>query len=192
MRFTVNTPCAADYLTNIKHPRWESLTCYIRHYNFRLGAEIGVSDGVNLQNLLSLNPELKMYGVDSYESEGNELERYDEGIYEGRTKEKMVKHMEKIESKYAPRLRMLYMDTREASEFIPNEHLDFVFLDADHSYEGVMRDIELWGPKVKKNGLMMGHDLNWGSVARAVGENFDNFWIASDNVWVASLQWKNA
>jgi Methyltransferase domain len=36
--------------------------------------------------------------------------------------------------------------------------LDFVYLDADHSYEGVMKDLEAWRPKVRPGGMMCGHD----------------------------------
>ena len=87
---------------------------------------------------------------------------------------------------------MIFERTDEACKHIPDGHLDFVFIDADHTYEGVKRDIELWEPKVQENGLIMGHDLNWGSVARAVGEKFFNFWITSDNVWVSPKYWYNA
>jgi cephalosporin hydroxylase len=36
--------------------------------------------------------------------------------------------------------------------------LDFVYLDADHSYEGVMKDLEAWRPKVRPGGMLCGHD----------------------------------
>jgi predicted O-methyltransferase YrrM len=38
--------------------------------------------------------------------------------------------------------------------------LDFVFIDADHSYEGCKADIEAWFPKVKPGGLLSGHDYD--------------------------------
>lgn len=38
--------------------------------------------------------------------------------------------------------------------------LDFVFIDADHSYESVYRDIVAWKPKVKIGGLLAGHDFS--------------------------------
>ena len=41
---------------------------------------------------------------------------------------------------------------------IKDKSLDFVYLDADHSYEGVMSDLEAWFPKLKKGGIMFGHD----------------------------------
>ena len=62
----------------------------------------------------------------------------------------------------------------------PDESLDFVFLDADHAYESVSRDIDAWRPKVKRGGLLAGHDyIHWPSppfgVVRAVNERFKRF-----------------
>lgn len=50
--------------------------------------------------------------------------------------------------------------------------LDFVFIDAGHSYENVKEDITSWFPKIKIGGFIAGHDYNpkWPSVVRAVDE----------------------
>ena len=37
--------------------------------------------------------------------------------------------------------------------------LDFIFIDGDHSYEGVKKDFEMYSPLVKKNGLVVFHDI---------------------------------
>jgi len=36
--------------------------------------------------------------------------------------------------------------------------IDFLWIDGDHSYEGVKKDIEDWGPLVKKNSFICFHD----------------------------------
>lgn len=36
--------------------------------------------------------------------------------------------------------------------------VDLVFIDGDHSYDGVITDIYAWWPKLKRNGVMAGHD----------------------------------
>jgi precorrin-6B methylase 2 len=35
---------------------------------------------------------------------------------------------------------------------------DFIFIDGDHSYQGVKDDIESWYPHLKSDGFMLGHD----------------------------------
>ena len=51
---------------------------------------------------------------------------------------------------------------RELSEvavaWFKDELFDFVYLDANHSEAFVSKDLELWWPKVKKGGIMAGHD----------------------------------
>ena len=37
--------------------------------------------------------------------------------------------------------------------------LDFVYLDGDHRQEQFKRDLHLWFPKVKKGGILAGHDF---------------------------------
>jgi predicted O-methyltransferase YrrM len=45
-----------------------------------------------------------------------------------------------------------------AAACIDDGSLDFVFIDGDHSYNAVSADIVSWIPKLKKGGLLSGHD----------------------------------
>lgn len=40
-----------------------------------------------------------------------------------------------------------------------DKQVDFLFIDADHSYEGVKKDYELYSPLVKKGGIIAFHDI---------------------------------
>ena len=64
------------------------------------------------------------------------------------------------------------MTTNEASGLFKDESLDAVFIDADHSYEAVKLDIANWMPKVRKGGILAGHDYSsaWPGVIKAVDE----------------------
>lgn len=55
--------------------------------------------------------------------------------------------------------------------------VDVVFVDADHAYESVAKDIAAWWPKVKPGGIMAGHDFSeeFPGVVGAVIEAFEAF-----------------
>ena len=68
--------------------------------------------------------------------------------------------------------------SKDVENITRNGFFDFVFLDADHTYEGTYTDIMRWAPKVKPGGFISGHDYGnqkeaemygWG-VDRAVTE----------------------
>jgi hypothetical protein len=42
---------------------------------------------------------------------------------------------------------------------IEEDSLDMVYLDACHTYEAVLEDLEVYLPKLKKGGIMAGHDF---------------------------------
>ena len=47
-----------------------------------------------------------------------------------------------------------------AASIIKDETFDLLWIDADHRYHAIKRDIELWMPKVKKGGILCGHDYD--------------------------------
>ncbi len=53
-----------------------------------------------------------------------------------------------------------------------NETIDFCFIDGSHEYEDVKKDILAYLPKVKKGGILAGHDYDriWQGVINAVDE----------------------
>ena len=66
----------------------------------------------------------------------------------------------------------------EAVNDFEDESLDFVFIDAAHDYENVKADILAWLPKIKRTGILAGHDY-WPNdpVQIAVDEIFSSFKI---------------
>lgn len=65
---------------------------------------------------------------------------------------------------YYNRAIMIRTTSENASKIFNDSSLDFVYIDANHSYESVKNDILLWYPKVKSGGYLWGHDylkINW-------------------------------
>lgn len=61
---------------------------------------------------------------------------------------------------------------------------DMVFIDGDHSFEAVMRDIELWLPRMQKRGLLCGHDIQFEQVKAAVRQVLTNYKVAEGTtIW---------
>lgn len=80
-------------------------------------------------------------------------------------------------------IKPMRMPSHLASFHYPDESLDFVFIDADHSYEEVKRDIISWFPKIKPNGFLAGHDYHIQDVKNVVNLLLANVEI-NNKSWV--------
>ena len=70
-------------------------------------------------------------------------------------------------------IRILQLPSWEAADKIPDNSLDIVFVDGDHSHGGVKKDIDRFYPKLKNEGMFVFHDYNissWEGVKKAVDE----------------------
>lgn len=60
-----------------------------------------------------------------------------------------------------------------ASAMFEDEYFDWVYIDANHSYQAVLDDLNAWYPKVKKGGILCGDDYylyKWVDVHTAVSD----------------------
>jgi hypothetical protein len=78
---------------------------------------------------------------------------------------------------------LIKSDTHDANELYDDQSLDFVFIDANHLYEGMKLDLENWYPKVKKGGMIGGHDYDhsWPGLIQAVNEFFGENVVIKDS-----------
>jgi len=66
---------------------------------------------------------------------------------------------------------------------VEDASLDFCFIDGDHRYEAVKEDIIAWTPKLRKGGILSGHDYDYphfGGVTLAVDELLTDFNLELD------------
>lgn len=71
-----------------------------------------------------------------------------------------------------------------------DQSLSFVFIDANHLYDGISADISAWAPKIKPGGILAGHDYRtkaWPDVTRAVDETFGERVEHRNNSWLVRM-----
>ena len=69
-----------------------------------------------------------------------------------------------------------------------DKKVDFIFIDGDHSYEGVKKDVDLWIPKLNQGALIVLHDIGWAEgVQRVVMEDIAP--IAKSEGRLPNLYW---
>jgi predicted O-methyltransferase YrrM len=59
---------------------------------------------------------------------------------------------------------LIFCDSAKAAMFFPPQSCHFVFIDADHSREGITKDINAWYPRVAPDGILAGHDYAKGEI----------------------------
>lgn len=60
--------------------------------------------------------------------------------------------------------------------YLNTEFFDFLFIDGDHSFEGVKKDFEDYSPFVKKSGIIVFHDVNDSERHRERNVFVSKFW----------------
>jgi hypothetical protein len=162
------------------------------------GVEVGVRYGKNAAALFRELPLLELWMVDRWEKppQGDSYYNSGDGIADrphGHFSKCLHSAVE-LTREYSDRRHMIQRDSLSAATFLRRTlgpMFDFVFLDADHSYEGVRDDIEAWAPLVKAGGLLCGHDYGHpriGEVARAVNEAFGSrVALGGDMCWFVRL-----
>ena len=147
------------------------------------GVEVGTFKG-SFSNQIMNNWSGTLYMVDvwrplesGYDDSSNHG-RYDGGVY--------TDAMENIKG-FEDRAIMVRSTSEIASNMFNDNSLDFVYIDANHAYDYVVQDIELWYPKIKKGGFICGHDylgLDWYDDPNYSDNNKDKFIWGTDGTYM--------
>jgi hypothetical protein len=111
----------------------------------------------------------KFYCVDTWE--GAEEHQDYEIVKQNQLYDIFINNMLPVEQYYTP----IKTYSHKAANDFKNNSVDFCYVDADHSYEGVMKDLEAWWPKIKSGCYFGGDDYTkgWPGVQKAVKEFFN-------------------
>lgn len=139
--------------------------------NFKKCAEIGIGYGFHAKEILMNSDVDMLYLVDPfifYPNDGfvKDVEKF--GGFEklaNNVKINLEDHSNRYQWFRQPSLTI-------TNEQIPDESLDLVFIDADHSYDAVLNDLRFWWKKLRKGGWLTGDDYRtiFPSTTKAVND----------------------
>jgi len=129
-------------ITDIPQAGRNELASLLHELDFKDGVEIGVQRGIFSEIICQRNPQMRVYGVDAWAPPNGP-----------RMRQKAQKRM----SIY-PQYSIIDDWSVSAAQQFADRSLDFVYIDADHSYESCLDDIGAWHPKIRAGGILSGHD----------------------------------
>jgi hypothetical protein len=137
---------------NIRVALRENFAQTLAELNFNVGAEVGVWEGEHAEILFKANPNLMLHGIDTW-APYRENRDYHSYSYQPA--------YEKACSVLAPyNFKTIRKYSMEAVHDFKNRSLDFVYIDANHGFRYVIDDITEWSKKVKRGGILFGHDFH--------------------------------
>jgi predicted O-methyltransferase YrrM len=134
-----------------------------------IGCEIGSNFGINIVYFLDNLPNIeKIITIDPYIA-------YDDTITGGEifTQEDMNKVMQCFlinMEPYRDKIEFIHDTSDNYFSKIADNSLDYIFIDGDHNYEAVIKDMKNYYSKVKDGGIFSGHDVGSQGVQRALNE----------------------
>jgi len=160
--------------------RAESLIRLIQDHGFRTYVEVGVWKAESSRKVLGKTALEKAWLIDPYTE-------WDTGGMSQRDIDRMYESVRRYFARRHPQVQLLRKTSQQALEQFENGSVDIVFVDGEHSYAGVKRDIADWWPKVRVGGVLAGDDFEteYEGIIRAICEAFpmDRLHFAPDSFW---------
>jgi hypothetical protein len=118
---------------------------------YRVGAEIGVLKGEFSVKFCQVG--IKMYAIDPWLA----CHRYHQGnIKKQEEQDKVFEEASFLLKPYD--CTIIKKSSEDALVDFEDESLDFVYIDANHSFKHIAFDLHEWSLKVRKGGVISGHD----------------------------------
>lgn len=130
----------------------DDLAALFAELGFVRGVEVGVERGFYSEVLCRANPGLMLWCVDPWETYT--------GYRDYVTAEKVYSFYEDAKQRLKPYgCRLVRKFSMDAVKEFENRSLDFVYIDGNHQFEFVAQDIGFWARKVRRGGIISGHDF---------------------------------
>lgn len=94
-------------------------------------------------------------------------------------------------TKNIPNIIKIRKTSIEAAKDFEDESLDAVYIDAEHDEDSVREDIRAWRPKIKRGGILSGHDFVLPHIGKILieeeGFNTQEIAVAPDTSWAVRI-----
>lgn len=141
----------------------------INEENFKVCAEVGIGYGFHADEILKNTNIDKLYLIDPCKYYRGDA--FPEIIQRNGGFDALFRKINHRLSSHKNRYEWFRKGSLEiTNENIADESLDAVFIDGDHRYDAVKKDLSFWWKKVKEGGQMLGDDFWMADVKRAVTE----------------------
>lgn len=147
-KFRIGKDNLPPYINERRKKSREDLYDAFAYLDFKIGVEIGVQRGRNASQMCKRIPDLQLTCVDPWT------------LYlPGMKIERVEKYYEMAKNKLKNfNIKWMRMTSMEAVKTIKDGSLDFIHIDGAHDFDNVIMDLIAWCPKVKKGGIISGHD----------------------------------
>lgn len=135
---------------------------FMEKYNCQKICELGIFRGENFDLMIRHCP-CEAVAVDIWQKDGV-MSRNDMGFSQGELNKQYKNFAFSVVGK--PFVKIYKEYTYEAVKHFPDNYFDLIYIDADHTYEGCMRDIKDWYSKVKNGRFLIGDDYRTAVVSR--------------------------
>jgi hypothetical protein len=125
----------------------------VQSKKFKVGVEIGVQYGLNIEAMLEANIAEKIYGIDPYDTEIYQVS----GIKDKSLDEEICQGMLERLSRFGDRFVHIKNTSDGAIDEVPGL-VDFVYIDGSKTVAATWNDITYWWPKLREGGVMFIHD----------------------------------
>ena len=182
-------PDLSGWFTEVEAEVYRSLVGTIRSGTV---VEVGVWKGRSMSAILDVcrANRNRLYAVDTWKPDLR-----DAGYQEAAVRDILAVFKENLRLLgHQATVEILQEDSAQACDHFADRSIDLVFVDADHSYEAVRKDLAAWLPKVAVHGVLCGHDYTTRpGVRRAVDEMFGaSASLPGGSIWAVrkrSLSW---
>lgn len=151
-----------EYINQITSCSWVNLyygivNDIINKNNYKKIAEVGIGYGLHSATILKNTNIDKIYLIDP-------LKHYENDIFPINIKkmggfEILLKNIKILLKRYETKYNLIRKPSSLINDNdIKDNYLDLVFIDGDHSYNSVLKDLNIFYKKIKKGGMIVGDD----------------------------------